>query len=268
VRAATIGICAGLSCLLFCSLRAAGGQQVVVDGVALDFPSRESLIDSSSWLQNGRRHFDLLTTDVDSVIRIRYYSVTDDGLAGLNYHTSVEGYSVEVPEFPQVPGGEVPIRRVQATRAPGIVYIVIATGRHEPGRSGLFINLHVLRSTHSEVDRVFSKEGIGSCLKVIVFRDVDGDSLPELLSVSRSGNVERLNVLLITEDGTVQDAQTVAGRTVELWDLGSTRPSVEVTEKSRNRGELCLRRTFLGRWDASFRRFVEERPEGRLSPAA
>jgi hypothetical protein len=100
-----VGICAwlGLFCLTSFPLRAAGDRPVVIDGVTLDFPAREVLVHSSSWSLNGRRHFDLLTTDVDSLIRLRFYSETGDGLAGLNYHTTFAAYAIDMPKtFPFV----------------------------------------------------------------------------------------------------------------------------------------------------------------------
>ncbi len=252
-------------------MRTGPQKSVRVNGMTVSIPSRDTVVDHSVEEMADRKILYLLTRDVDGLIKSYAYHASgfaDEDLIG----PYVLGYSVDVPAGLEIQSGQIPIRYIEST-CPGRAGLaaVAAYGFCRPSWGGrTCYSLYVFRTTASGTyGRIYLRTDVGEILQDLVFRDVDGDCLPELIDVGKSEHVTYANVQIIDKDLTVELVQRIGGAEVDLRVAGPSRFAVEADDSYPGERGLCYVLGYRGWWDPGQRRFKtvferhSDRPEDR-----
>ena len=252
-------------------IRRESHKSVQVDGMAVSIPSRDTVVAHSVEEMANKKILYLLTRDVDGLIKRYAYHASgfvEKDLIG----PYVLGHSVDVPAGLELQAGQIPFRYFEST-CPGRAGLaaVAAFGFCRPSWGGrTCYSLYVFRKTTSGTyTRIYLRTDVGEMLQDLVFRDVDGDCLPELIDVGKSEHVAYANVQIIDKDLTVQLVQRIGGAEVDLKVKGPSGFAVEADDSYPGERGLCYVLGYRGWWDPGQRRFKtvferqSDRPEDR-----
>lgn len=199
-----------------------------LSGYRFSLPSRDSIIDyrllpASPGDPGSRDYLKVLTRDRDGVLRI---FVIDSG--EVEAAARVRGPRIASPHrVTPLPAGlaidsrEVPIHALKASCEGSDTYWMVLALRLT-GEGPLETLLYVFReegSTYELLLRHGSDQGLGDMERVI-FRDIDGDCLPELFYVDRSHSLSAVTVFVLGRGNELVRVQRIepAGRW-EVTDL-------------------------------------------------
>jgi hypothetical protein len=251
-------------CLISPSVLASAFKQVEVEGYILSLPTRDTLIDHRLVEGPTGRYLKLLTRDTDD--RVRSFVADLDEIAGESrlrgplHHDTHQG--VDLPMGLDIERTLIPIRALRSSCQGSPVYwAVVSVGLTQLG--SLKSVLHIFRQTATETGLLlrYSENGALGSLERLVFRDLDGDCLPELIYVGRERGISMVQVFVVTAEDSVEYVQNLSAGKWEVMDLFSDHfyvtggARVGVGEAT---GDIYWQSAGRYWWDPNKRRLVDE----------
>ncbi len=241
-------------------------QRLELEGTKIEIPAREhvvahvvSALGASDEVPPAKL-VSLLTRDSDGLIKTYSFRTRPGSSAGELLPPVCQGYVADLPPGLAVEAGEIPVRVIRSSCLKGLIYWAVVTLSFDPTDplQNLSYNLYVF----SGEKLIFYKPQAGMRLEQFVFRDLDGDCLPEMIDVDRSHKIVVTTVRLVKEDGSVADVQELSGDRADIACGGS----IKIDERCVGRcdsGE-CFKTRSIQFWDSQRRRFADrQKPADR-----
>jgi hypothetical protein len=224
-------------------------QQLQLEGYTIEIPARDQLVAHAVAEFPDGNFIQLLTRDWDGLIKTYTFRVDAAPSTGELVGPFYEGYAVDLPASLHLEPGEVPVRLVSSSCSNGSTYWAVASLSFNPDdpMRKVHYNLYVFGGNR----RLFYKPQAGLELEQFVFRDIDGDCLPEMIDVNRSYSIAIVKVRVVSADGSVKEVQELSGDTADIGYGGG----VNISSKYPNPDALCFVTRFVGTWSKQHRRY-------------
>ena len=204
-------------------------QRLLIEGIEVELPANKKVIDfrTSRWEQE-RIKIMLLTRDDDDKVETYYIRKSLEDNRTILERSLYYGYAAPLPDaqlLESLPKKEIPIRIVKAScQTREIQYICVASLGLSVVRNSIFpeYTLTILKKSGDRYIPIYSLDDAGGNLQQLIFRDLDGDCLPELIDIEHLGDAF-VNVRRINTENVVEDVQELKGKSVRVNELDTGR---------------------------------------------
>ena len=211
-------------------------QRLLIEGIEIELPGNQTVIDfqTSQWNQE-RVKITLLTRDDDDKIETYFINqgLEDDRSMERSLH---HGYATPFPDpqlFDSLSEKEIPIRVVKAScHSRGIQYICVASLGLSGGVNHAWpeYTLTILKRSGDRYIPLYSLDDAGTNLQQLIFRDLDGDCIPELIDIGRS-DLAFVHVRQINTENVLEEVQELKGTSVRVNELDPGRLFLHIYDR-------------------------------------